>query len=229
MLTVFLFSQTLLLSRAYKRASGLTELYPRIVFSRSMLRSPDIEPAFVFDHNIETAWWDTREGSDVRSGKEAGPIPPTNMHYLMFELSPTHYPDSPPRKNKVRELIIYPGNQARGAFRQYARPRTIELIFFSQQLVDPDREFKLPGAPEFLYRKKIVLEDRPQGQHFPLDLPAVPDSPVFPVHVAQLWLRLEFIDFYPGDVHHGRVAISEIDFVEVYPTHRNFKPDETIL
>ena len=228
-LSAFLLSEGVLLSRAQNRARSLTELYPRIVFSRSMLHAPEIDPAFVFDHDLKTAWWDRRDEEDVVSGKDPGPIPPTNMLYLMFELAPTHFPDSPPRRNRIRELIIYAGNQAPGEFQRYARPRTVELLFFSQQLVDADREFKLPGAPQFLQRKTIVLKDLPQGQRIALDLPAVAASPGFPINVAQLWLRTEFLDFYPGSEYPGKVAISEIDFIEDYPTHRNFRPHETIL
>jgi hypothetical protein len=132
---LFILAQTLLLGRTQKRASSMTELYPRIIFSRSMIIRPDVDPSFVFDGNQQTEWWDERLQDDIFSDSAPEAIPPSNMHYIQLELSPTHYPDMPPRKNRLRELRIWAGKQNINC----SGPRKIELIFFKQQLVDPDR------------------------------------------------------------------------------------------
>jgi hypothetical protein len=59
-------------------------------------------------------------------------------------------------------------------------------------------------------------------QRIPLDfLPEFEDSPKFPAGVSQLWLRIEIHSTFSRT--NSCAAISELDFVEEYPTHQKLE------
>ncbi len=212
--------------RAFRRTVNLTELYERVIFSNSFFIRPDVDPSRVFDGDPRTAWWDDLNIDPARprahiSGKSPGPVPAAGLFYIQMELGMTHFPDRPPRINPLLALRIMPGNQADAAsFRAYARPRRVHLHIFYQAVVDFDREYRFPGAPVAIASKTVDLADSMGEQIIPVDfLPPVPASPGFPRDIALVWLRMEIESFYPGDRFVNRVAVSELDFDEKFPTH----------
>lgn len=194
------------------------ELQPRLVFSPGSLMDPDSEPSLVVDRNLETAWVETVP-SDLRpGGSGTGAIPEPGSLFLQMELSLTHFPGSPPKPNPVRSITIWSGHPK--SFYAYARPQRIALRFFIQKLVDVDREFRFPSLPENWSVTTIVLEDRPGPQKISVNLPRIgPASGPFPSGIAQIWLRIDVESVYPGRSSPQKVAVTEVDFEETYPTH----------
>lgn len=212
-----------------KRTAGLTELYPRILISTTSLLNSDIHPEYVFDRSLQSAWWEEMPVGDQSAGNRhritrnlQHPLPDPQTLQLTVEAGITHFPDNPPRPNRLLKFLIWNGYQKdQKTFRDYARPKKIHLIFFLQDLVDVDREYRIPGAPRFWRSKTVLLEDRPGVQSIDLDfLPPSPPSPRFPVRVSQIWMRLLIESCYPGQKFPHRPAVSEIDFLELHPTHK---------
>lgn len=221
-----------LLQRAFRRTVNLTELYQRVIVSNSFFVRPDVDPGQVFDGDPRTAWWDDlnvepgEPGARV-SGEHPDALPARELFYIQMELGMTHFPDDPPRINRIREFRIWPGNQSDPAsFRDYARPRRVHLHIFYQGVVDFDREYRFPGKPAHIASTTLTLADRPGMQRIPADfLPPTMLSPRFPYNVAIVWLRLEIESYYPGRRFRNRVAVSELDFIEDFPTHRGVTGD----
>ncbi len=188
----------------------------------------DIPTHHLVDRDIRTAWADQLPSVFLLGADRfrpipnpAGPLPDPRSLYINMELGVTHYPAFPPRINPMRTLIIWPGDQSSpAAFRAHARPRRVRLVFFRQQLVDPDRSYRFPDLPRFWGTRVITLRDGFGPQSIPLDfLSPIEPSPGFPHKVSRVWLRLIFESYYPGTRHRSRVAISEIDFRQKYPMH----------
>ena len=219
-------SSVYLLQRSFRRTVNLTELYERVIFSNSFFIRPDVDPSRVFDGDTATAWWDDlkvdpdRPRAHVSQAKPSA-LPGRDLFYLQMELGMTHFPDRPPRINRLEGLRFWSGNQKDEAtFGDYARPRKVHLHIFYQGVVDFDREYRFPGSPVHVASKTVTLEDRFGPQTVPVDfLPATLPSPRFPYNVSLVWLRAEIESYYPGRKFRNRVALSEIDFLEEIPTH----------
>ncbi len=212
-----------LAGRTFKKTRNLTELYNRIIFSGSSFFNPQSRPENIFDRRLETAWVETEKAS-ADSGAPRDPVAAPGTLYIQMETSFSHFPGDPPSPNPLKRIFIWSGNQASPeTFLDYSRPRKIRIVFFYQKLVDIDRDFRLPGLPEFRADRIVVLADSPLAQEIPLDfMPPIESSRRFPENISQVWIRLEIQDLYYGRKYPDRVAISEIDFSEEFPTHDVF-------
>jgi len=215
-------------SRTERRTRNLYQLYERIIFSNSSITDPEIDIDAIFDRNIKTAWIENI--INTRKGALIGPtnknlikvIPSADIFQITMEVGLSHFPGKPPVVNPLKKLRIWPGFQRdKHTFREYSRPKRITFLFFKQKLVDMDTEYKIPGLPEYLASKSIILKNRAGYQEIDLGfLPKFGNSPRFPVDIYQIWMRIIIHDYYPGSRFRKRIAISEIDFKETYRTHK---------
>lgn len=193
----------------YERISGFRG---RSAFSTNSFFDPSIAPGKAIDGDPATQWAEAPPGgalcraSTASAAGEAIPSPVIRplCLFLQMDLGFTHSPAHPPRPAPLRSLRIdSPGGD-------FARPRRVRLVFFSQEIVDMDREFRLPPLPEFLTQKEVLLPDSPV-QEVGLDfLPAPLPSSRYPAGVRRIQVRIEILDVYPG--RSNTVAISEVSF-----------------
>jgi hypothetical protein len=194
---------------ALKFTSSVDRLSEKMVISRDYYLRASQSCYSAADKNLATAWTeDFIPDSD-------SPL------FITIESGLTHFPGLPPVENLPKELYIWSGNQTAGQlFQDYARPKKINLIFLTQEKVDVDREFRLPGPLEVWAEKKISLPDSPGKIIIPLDfLKSKGPSAKFPKNVHQIWIRIEIESVYPGKKFPNTIAVTEIDYKTPIPEH----------
>ena len=212
-----------LTGRSFARATALEAMNGRLIFTSARYVAPDGPPdSRLIDGDPATALPDLnaparRTVNTPRPGSDSPAWPwSVAVPFVQLQVGLTHAPGRPPIPNALRAMRLWTGNQSSPeAYRQSARPRTVRLIFFRQQVVDLDREYRLPETPVFWRETTVRLVDRPGMQRVFLDfLDEPPESPGFPREVQQIWLRMEILDSYPGSVAATRdhIAFSEIRF-----------------
>lgn len=204
---------------------------PTVIFSHDFFYGSGTSIEKCIDDDRFTAWvspislpWKNQQSPVARS-----PIPPTDMPYLQMELAITHFPGNPPLKNQPERIVLWSGGDKKSGFKQYARPRKIRLVVFDQEVVDVDREYRIPDLPDYLTEKTIILRDTPEAQVINLDFISPPeDSPAFPKNIRQLWVRMEFLSFYPAVKGDGSesFAIREIDYESPIPDHPQLRTEQ---
>ncbi len=232
-------ASTFLVSRAAGRAEALKSMTGRLIYSSSTYAAPEQaaqDPRRLIDGDPSTAVPDlnaparrssdpSRRSSDNSppgTGPADGAPWPWNPAVMFVQLQAglSHFPARPPEPHPLRSIRIWSGNQASPEdFRRHARPRRVRLIYFRQQVVDFDREYRLAGEPVYAGEEVVTLADRMGAQDFPATALAPPQpSERFPHNVRQLWLRLEVLDFYPGTgVTSDAVALSEVAVIRERP------------
>lgn len=218
-----------LVIRSHARARVLESRSGRLIFtSASYADSTGPVPRVLIDGDPRTAirdlnaparWSGPRPIPDSPSAR--GPQPrwlwKLDRPFIQIQVGLTHSPDRPPRVNPLKALRIWTGNQKDAqSFRASARPKSVRLHFFRQQVVDPDREYRLPEEPVYWMSRDVRLRDIFGMQRIDLDwLPAAVESPAFPREVQQIWLRMEILDSYPGTdpAQRDAIAVSEIEFL----------------
>ncbi|MDH5656810.1 MAG: hypothetical protein OEZ34_12935 [Spirochaetia bacterium] len=214
--------QSVLLSSIPDKIEKIYQSKKRAVITGSSKEDPSAGSA-LFDRNLNKAEllpFIKNQNSNSISHK-----PPQNVSFFQTELFVTHFPGSPPLANPLKEIILWPGTYESGIFsRKYARPSLIRLIFFEQEFVDTDREFRLPPPPFYILEKMIELPDR-EGPFIIQNtfLPAPKVSKKFPEHIFQIIMRVEILDIYPGNEFPEKTAIAEIDYRTEIPEHEAMK------
>ncbi|MBI3395124.1 MAG: hypothetical protein HY042_04760 [Spirochaetia bacterium] len=198
---------------AWERTKNMTRIRDRVAFSGTSLIDPEVQPALAFDKKPGTAWIEGAPSTLRISQATVESLPDPGTLFLQTEVALSHFPGDPPRPNPLKRLWIWPGLQKDlNSFYAYARPARIRVRFFQQELVDIDREFRLPNLPEPMGETTVVLEDKPGPQIIDLTFlpkPAAVNTP-FPQGIHQIWLRIEIETLYPGLKHTSSAAISEI-------------------
>jgi hypothetical protein len=192
---------------------GIAQFQGRSAFSTGSFFNPSLEPRKAVDGNPDTAW---KESPPLpgrfcipTTADPAGKPSPIEMPpclFLQVDLGFTHAPAAPPLKQPPLQMTITSGGAAN------ARPRKVNLVFFSQEIVDMDREFRLPPLPEYVAHKTMILPDQPIVAVDLSFLPPPLDSPRYPAGVRRLQVRIEILDVYPGRDHPNTVAISEVTY-----------------
>ena len=222
----FLAGELYLATKTIRKTRNLHELYERIIYSSASYYDADNHSKNVYDGDLKTAWREAPPpGALIRtnqlkmSNHPENPEPDPSTLQLTMEVGLTHYPDRPPRKNPLKALMIWSGDQSNPEkFMQFARPARIRLLFFRQGLIDMDREYRLPREPELWKEMIVTLEDKSGQQQIDLStLPGLDESPQFHKNIYMLWLRVIVESFYPGSDFRNEVAISEIKFERVIP------------
>lgn len=198
-----------LLRKAEAGYQGIADFQGRSAFSTGSFFNPALEPRAAVDGNPATVW---AEAPPVKALCVAGvpetrdPVEMPPCLFLQVDLGFTHAPANPPVKRPPIQMKIQNGPAA------YARPRTVHLVFFSQEIIDMDREFRLPPLPKFLAEKTLVLADASTAAIDLGFLPPPAESPRYPAGVQRLQVRIEIRDVYPGTTHANTVAISEVTY-----------------
>lgn len=214
-----------LTGRSLAKARVLETMTGRLIFTSASYADPEspISAGVLLDGEPTTALPDlnaparrTGTRSPIRAANSSIWAWSPDRAFVQLQVGLTHAPERPPRPNPLLAMRVWPGNQASAEdFRRTARPRTVRLIFFRQQIVDLDREYRLPEEPVFWKEKTVRLLDRMGPQRVALDFLDEPGaSPAFPGEVQQIWLRLEISDYFPGNdpVSADAIALSELAF-----------------
>ena len=217
-----------LTGRSLAKTRVLEAMNGRLIFtSASYVRPGGPAARVLVDGDPRTALPDLNSGRYGAPGPDSGSAA-TNADagrpwswtpgqpFVQLQVGLTHSPDRPPQPNPLRSMRIWSGDGSTPeAFAKSGRPKTIRLIFFRQQVVDLDREYRLPEEPIFWQERVVRLRDRSDAQRVDLGfLEEAPESPGFPREVREIWLRLEILDYYPGNDPQLRdaIALSELEF-----------------
>lgn len=205
-----------LLRRAEAGYQRIAQFQGRSAFSTGSFFDPSIEPEKAVDGVADTFWAETPPIPGqfcLRSMKPAegqssmpSPVEMPPCLFLQVDLGFSHGPAVPPAKRPPLRMNVANGGPA------YARPRQVRLVFFSQEIVDMDREFRLPPLPDFVAEKTLVFPDNPSVLVDLSFLPPPVDSQRYPRNVRRLQVRIEVLDVYPGNKHPNTVAISEVTY-----------------
>lgn len=217
-----------LTGRSLAKARVLESMNGRLIFTSAAYVRPAGPPDRVLvDASLETALPDLNSARYLAGGQTPRPPAPGSAAsrawpwfparpFVQLQVGLTHSPDRPPRPNPLRALRIWSGDQSgKDTFRKSARPKTVRLVFFRQQVVDLDREYRLPEEPVFWRERTVRLKDRSGPQRVDLDwLEEPPESPGFPREVQEIWLRIEILDYYPGGdpARADAIALTELSF-----------------
>lgn len=195
-----------------------------VIFSHDYFYTANSSISKCVDDDLETPWISpvilpvTNRTPPPVQPDPRSPIPPAGKPYLHMELALTHFPENPPKKNQPERLILWTGG-AGSEFASYSRPARVRLVIFDQEVVDVDRDYRIPDLPGYLGEKTVTLKDSPDRQIIDLNFIAPPaDSPAFPRNIRQLWIRLEPLSFYRGR-DDRYFAIREIDYESPIPDH----------
>jgi len=223
---LLLLMQLKMLSSVPEKVNAIHSQNQRIIITSESLAESEINPDAVFDRELSKTCkieFTNRTNTENRSH-----LPDEKSTYLQMDLSLTHFPGTPPVINPLKHLIIWPGTYKGNSYlKKYARPSKIRLVFFKQELVDVDREFRLSDPPSFIAEKTILLPDAGGPQIVDLDfLPAIEKSNKFPENIYQISLRIEILGIYPGQEFKNTISIAEIDYVNTKEEHKQFQ--ETI-
>jgi len=218
--------QLKMLSSVPDKVKAIYDQEQKVIIAPDSLANPEIRPDAVFDRTLSNSWkiqFTHYTGTDSRSH-----LPDEKSTYIQMELSLTHFPGNPPILNPLKKLILWPGNYDEGSFtRNYARPSKIRLIFFKQELVDVDREFRLSDPPSYIAERIILLPDAEGPQSIDLDfLPSFMDSKIFPENIFQIWVRIEILDIYHGKKFADKISIAEIDYFNARSEHLQFQASQ---
>jgi len=217
--------QMKMLSSVPERVKMILNAKHKMIFARDSLTRPESHAEAVFDGDINTSWKITFNRKANSTSKSY--LPGDDSNFLQMELSLTHFPGRPPVPNPLKEIILWPGYYESGIFsKKYARPSLARLIFFKQELVDIDREFRLPEAPQFAAEKTIRIPDGGGPVAIPVDfLPAIENSEKFPENIYQIWLRMEVLEIYPGNQFTNELSVAEIDYINRIKDHDKYSSD----
>ncbi|MBL8020520.1 MAG: hypothetical protein JNM27_12700 [Leptospirales bacterium] len=215
--SVFAFMAFFLFKKVSGEEKGILTFKGRSAFSTNSFFDSRLQPGLVLDGDVNTAWIEGMPGGGTCMGsgprgvgapgqQNAAPAPDERPEclFVQIDLGFSHRPGgNGPEKNPLASLKII------NAMDQ-ARPQRVRLVFFKQEVVDIDREFRLPTLPEHWITREVVLADGIENT-IGLDfLPPPEDSPRYPGKVKRIWLRLEVLSAYPGKS--GNVGISEISY-----------------
>lgn len=186
-------------------------------FSSHSFYDPKIDPGLAFDGDLGTAWEDypppkKLQGTDSKKRLDSA-TPPEGRLYIQKEAGKTHYPGAPPILWLPVSLEIHSGsvNRKEDPYYALARPRKVRIVFFYQDVVDVDREYRFPGSPRYAGETTARLSDTPEPQRINLDfLPNPGPSPGFPENLFTIYYRIEILSTYPGKKEEDRIAIREI-------------------
>ena len=201
----------LLLRRAEAGYQGIANFTGRSALSTSSFFDPATTVRNAVDGDPNTYWAKSfpvsgRLCAESSGSPSSSPVERPPCLFLQTDAGFTHSPGSPPQKSPLGQIrIITPG-------RAYARPRQVRIVFFAQEIVDMDREFRLPPLPEFLAERTATLQDQEEVSIDTDFLPPPLDSPRYPIGVRRLQVRIEIRDVYPGTEHANTVAISEVTY-----------------
>jgi hypothetical protein len=209
-LAVFVASGLFLLYKVRSEEQDFLGYQGRTAISTNSIFDPALSPELAIDSDRKTFWKESMPGvqgtctNETRTAPESDTRPP--CLFLLIDAGFSHRPGRPPEPDMPTFLTLEPGPA------EYARPRAVRVVFFDQEIVDMDREFRLPTSPVFLAEKSFVLSDG--INHLPLDfLPPARVTAVYPGSVRKLWVRVEIESVYPGSKYSNTVGISEL-FVE---------------
>lgn len=216
--SVFAFMAFFLFKKVSGEEKGILTFKGRSAFSTNSFFDSRLQPGLVLDGDASTAWIEAMPGGGtcmgasgpraVRAPGEQFAVPAPDERpeclFVQIDLGFSHRPGvAGPVKNPLASLKIT------NAIDQ-AHPERVRLVFFKQEVVDIDREFRLPTLPEHWITREVVLADGIENT-IGLDfLPPPEDSPKYPGKVKRIWLRLEVLSVYPGKS--GVVGISEISY-----------------
>ncbi len=206
-LLVFAVTGVFLLYKVRDERDGLLNFRGRTAISTNSFFDLNLRPDLAIDDDPSTFWSEEMPGaggtclSAQRSTPASDERPP--CLFLLTDAGFSHRPARPPIPDMPRTLVVVPGP------RDFARPRNARVVFFEQEIVDIDREFRLPTMPVFLAEKSVILADG--ESRIPLDfLPPARETQTYPGLVRKLWVRLEIESVYPGSKSANKVAISEL-------------------
>ena len=138
--------------------------------------------------------------------------------FVFWDMGLTHFPPGngkiSPAQRQARLFRIESGachNCPGSLFEEYSRPKEILLEVHYRQANDPDVDFFFP-EPVRIYRKSLTLEDRPDPQDFPLNLPLPPNTSEYPRGVFLIVGKITVNSVYPGKIRPDLVAIRELDY-----------------
>lgn len=218
---ILLVSLLFLVNRTLKKTENPGAFYHRIIFSPGYFRGQNGGLENLFDRNPNTIWKEPFPPIPFRTLMEHPSVPPEGVLYFQMELGLTHFPGSPPLVNPPTAILLWSGSAGdRELYRKYARPQWVHIALFEQEMVDVDREFRIPGPPAPAGGKLVHLPDAPGPHKISLDFLKNPEpSDGFPRNVKKIWLRVEILSAYPGLDPDAPVAIGEIDYTEKVRSH----------
>ena len=206
-------------ARTNSRLDALLNIRRPIIISSAVMGNPDVDLRAIMDADPRTAVNGLYATGRPVAPHDAAYAFDQRIHqaFIMFPLGLSHFPGNPPRRNPLRSMRIWSGDQSDSdSFARYARPRTIQLIFYLQKIVDFDREYRLQEAPVYWTRREFKLEDSGGEQTVPLaflDFNArIPESTGFPDNIYAVWVRMDILDYYGGSEYDRNIAVSEISF-----------------
>ncbi len=190
----------------------------RVTLSHDYFYSPTSSTSLAADGDLSSFWRAKVSHLPVTNSGSRSTMPPEGTMFFQSELGLSHFPGKTPQPNMPSDIVIWSG--APGAeFYEYSRPKKVRVIIFEQQVVDIDREFRIPDMPVYLAEQTFTLKDVREAQTFRLSfLPPAKVSKKFPENIKQLWYRLEFLSFYPGKKR-DIFAIREVDYQSPEPNH----------
>lgn len=140
--------------------------------------------------------------------------------HLLADLAMSHWPAAgnvlKPQARRPVAILIYAGScNLCGSvkFRAYDRPRKIRLDLLIRKANNPDQDYEIPPV-SLLASQEWLLEDRPGPQRIDFDLPAFKKSSAWPDNMNYIIARLLILDTFVGQVFPGRVAISELIYID---------------
>ncbi|MCE9599582.1 MAG: hypothetical protein K8S54_16610 [Spirochaetia bacterium] len=206
--SVFAIMAFFLFKKVSNEERGILAFKDRSAFSTNSFFDSRLDPLAVVDGNPDTAWIESMPGQSncirgetVTTRADERP----DCLFIQIDLGFSHRPHvNQPEKNPLESLEIRnPGNA-------YSRPKQVRLVFFLQEVVDIDRELRLPTLPQFWTSREIVLADT-ASNNVSLDfLPTLEDTAVYPGKVKRIWMRMEIESVYPASS--SAVAISELSY-----------------
>ncbi len=157
-----------LLRKAEAGYQGIAQFQGRSALSTGSFFNPSLEPHSAVDGNPDTSWKESPPfpgqfcmpaATGLRAEPAAAalhsPVEMPPCLFLQVDIGFSHAPAFPPVKRPPLHMKILNAGSA------YARPRQVRLVFFDQEIVDMDREFRLPPLPEYVAEKTVLLPDQP--------------------------------------------------------------------